>query len=332
MSGILDSKSRVLDTIVTLEGRRQLAAGGLQVKYVSFTDALTFYSSDLTSGSTDASTRLYFEQCNLPQDQVVFNADASGKLSSFNIDSGTQLKDGRVLVYSFDALTSSVLTGSTQGVRALVGPDLIDAADQLLTSSIDRLQQLYVIGTHDRIFEDDGFALGNSQVEFVIHNKRPLVDPNQHSAHVNSLESLFNDVRLSNLTNFKFLPPVNLIEDQSLDKSDPRATAAHHLGHYKPWGRTHIAGLTGAQLEAELAYYERVGCCRSISFEPTSRDNRLLAQAFEITYDKIAKMDVIDFGTYTHKNVVKRAFFVGKLLTDENNTHTFIHVFTLVFG
>ena len=41
MSGILDNKSRVLDTVITTEGRRQLAEGGVDIQYVTFTDGAT---------------------------------------------------------------------------------------------------------------------------------------------------------------------------------------------------------------------------------------------------------------------------------------------------
>jgi hypothetical protein len=72
--GILDSKSRILDTILTLEGRRQIADGKLKVEWVSLSDSFTFYESDLVSGSTDATQRLFFEASHSPQDQITFEA------------------------------------------------------------------------------------------------------------------------------------------------------------------------------------------------------------------------------------------------------------------
>ena len=50
MAGILNAKHRVIDAIITQEGRRQVAAGDLQIKYVTFTDRHTFYES---SGSNN---------------------------------------------------------------------------------------------------------------------------------------------------------------------------------------------------------------------------------------------------------------------------------------
>lgn len=332
MSGLLDSKTRILDTVVTLQGRRQLADGKLKVVYASFTDGATYYAADLTSGSADATVRVYLEQCNLPQDQITFEADDSGQLQPFGNGAGIPTRAGQIIDYSFNALTASVLTGSSQGMMVLSGDEFAAQATTLLASSIDNFTRLRMIGTRDNLFEDDGFALGNKQVEFTIHNKRPIPDATKHAAHINYLESLANDVRLSKLANFKFLPPVNKVDDTSVDTSDHRNTAVHQLGHYKPWGRTHVLGLSHRQLETELAHFEQTGYSRVITFDPTSRDNTLVGQFFELHYNVMRKLDVIDYGQYTWHGNVRHAFFVGKVLTDQNGTHTFVHIFTLVFG
>ena len=65
MAGILDKKTRVMDVIVTREGRRQMADGDLRATFASFTDKHTFYEKDIVSGSTDPTKRIYFEACSL---------------------------------------------------------------------------------------------------------------------------------------------------------------------------------------------------------------------------------------------------------------------------
>ena len=332
MSGILDSKSRVMDTIVTLEGRRQIASAKLKVEYVSFTDSATYYRADLVSGSADASERIYLEQCHLPQDQITFEADDSGRLSPFRNGEGMTTKDGQILEYSFSALTASVLTGSNQGMRILRGDEFASAADSLLASSIDNFTKLQLIGSKDKLFEDDGFGMGNKQIEFVIHNDRPLPDQTFHVAHLAHLESLFQDIRLSKVINFRYLPPINKVDDASLDKRDHAHTSEHHLGNYPPWGRTHMYGLSPNQLEHELQHYKDIGCSREIHFEPTSMKNRLMGQFFEVHNNVMKKLDIIDYGWYVYQGSRRHAFFAGKVMTDENGTHTFIHLFTLVFG
>jgi hypothetical protein len=83
MSGILDKKSRVIDAILTVEGRRQMAEGTFDVSYVTFTDASVAYIPDPDQGHVDPTDKIYFEACNLPQDQITFEANDEGKLVPF---------------------------------------------------------------------------------------------------------------------------------------------------------------------------------------------------------------------------------------------------------
>ena len=60
--GILDSKQRFVDTVITAEGRRQLASGDFKVEFATFTDSDTFYEkSGSQSVSADLSSRIQLE-------------------------------------------------------------------------------------------------------------------------------------------------------------------------------------------------------------------------------------------------------------------------------
>ena len=61
MAGILDSKTRIMDVIITKEGRRQMASGKLRAEFLSFTDASTFYEKSGQQGNSDPTDRVYFE-------------------------------------------------------------------------------------------------------------------------------------------------------------------------------------------------------------------------------------------------------------------------------
>lgn len=318
---------------MTMQGKKHLADGKLRIEYVSFTDGATFYKADVVSGSQDASTRIYLEACNLPQDQITFDADESGKLLPFNNTANVAVNSGQIITYSFEAMTSSIFDGPAQQTSALNANEFSDALQVLLSSSVDNFKNLCAIGSRDKIFDDDGFGVGNVDIEFVINNDRPVPDVNQFAAHINHLDSLFNDVRFSRVRNFKFLPPINKISDKTKNKKDHRETSSVQLGHYKPWGRSHLSGLKAEQIEHELQHYESLGCSKLINFEPTSRDNKLMVQFFETKFDVMQKLDIIDFGSSKLKDgSTKKYFFIGKVLIDENSTHTFVHLFTLVFG
>lgn len=333
MSGLLDSKSRVLDTVLTVEGRRQLSQGGIDIAYVSFTDSATFYRGDAVSGSQDATARIYLEAGSVPQDQVVFRADDAGHVLPFNNADGIPQSPGKIVSYTYTGVSSSVI-GGRQHASASRGAYFATSASLLLASSADNFSKLMVLATHDQVFEDDDFAVGPSQVTFNINNMRPIADSALFAAHVGSLDSIFSDPRFSNLPNFQYLPPINKATDTSVDLTDHRATSQWHLGNYVPLGRSPVFGLSYRQVAYELKYYEQLGYMRQLNFDPTSLQNNLLGQFFELNYDTLKKLDVIDYGIHRTGNPTSptaHIFFVGKVTVDEKGTDTFIHLFTLVF-
>lgn len=321
--GILDNKSRVLDTSITLEGRRQLTSGKLKISYVTFSDATTFYQADAISGSSDASARIYLETNNLPQDQITFRADSSGLLQPFLNEMTEVIKNGQIISYSSSSLAPS---------QTVFGADLETTSETLLASSLENFAKLYAIGTHDVLFEQDDFIAGPKNIQFVITDERPISDKALQVANVNHLESFFNDQRLSRLPNFQYLPPINKIADQTVDRSNLKNVSRNRLGRYAPWGST--TPLTFEQLKHELDFYEKNGLSKVVTFDPTSKKNTLIAQVFEVNHDVMRKLDLIDFGNFQTGNVTfpnAHVYFAGKILIDENGSETFIHMFTMMF-
>ena len=95
MSGILDAKSRIIDSVITDNGRSQIARGDLRIEFASFTDAMAYYEADIVSGSSDATRRIYFEQeGNKRQDFITFETDDSGNLLGYPTDADLSLNDG----------------------------------------------------------------------------------------------------------------------------------------------------------------------------------------------------------------------------------------------
>jgi hypothetical protein len=334
MSGILDSKTRVLDTIVTLEGRQQLAAGGINIHYVTYSDGATYYAADVVSGSADATVRLYLETCNLPQDQVTFKSDAQGHVSPFNSASDKVMSNGRVIDYSFPATSVLFVTGSQ-----LSGEEFLSYADGILTGSIDNFVKQRLIATRDPIFDDDGFSLGNNEIQFNINDDKPLPASVPFTENIDHLEDIFADTRCSRSPNFKYLPPINRLDHTNLDKTNHGVVSEYALGIYPPWGRSPVTPINQDSVwRSSMNDYGNIGYVKTVNFEPTSRNNQLFMQAFEVTTDMMFKLDVIDFGTWYSSTIsdvgpMCQVFFVGKLLTKpRTGTSTFVHLFTLFFG
>lgn len=343
MSGILDNKSRILDTIVTLEGRKQLSAGGINIKYVTFSDNATFYEADETNAATDATRRLYFESCHQPQDQITFLSDPNGKLTEYARDSVQVIRHGQLLQGSGTISPNGQIYTS---YTPLAGDDFLSTVDTLLQSSVNNFDKLKAISTRDFLFEDDGFGLDTNDVKFTIGQNFPL-SQEEKKVKFSHLNEIYNDPRLSNLPNFKYLPPVNKIEDKSLDKSDLPATVPR-LGNYLPWGKTDRPNILS--ILKEHAVFASSGNAKSIRIDPTSRENNIFMQFFELSKDNIKKLDVIDFGRWqlTQSQLddlavymperympgyLVHVLFVGKVLeSPDDNTSSFIHLFTLLFG
>lgn len=307
--GILDNKSRVLDVVVTTEGKRQLLNGKLKIVYASFSDAGMFYSADAISGSADPTSRLSFEAVSLPSDQLTFESTELGDLLG-NDSMNHIMSNGKVVVYETSANTTQLQT-----MTSLSGSALSDAAESILGLQNANFQKLMLLGTRDRFYDENEFEVGPNEVRFQMMNDKPIVDESVKIANVNSLDSLFSDVKLSQAPNFAFLPPRN--------------KNGKIFQGYRALGATQK--LTYDQLSQELKSYERSGYCKTVRFDPTSKDNNIVCQVFEQGFDSLKKLDIIDFGLHQTSNTNVHVFFVGKLLVDSMNTHTFVHIFTLVF-
>ena len=81
MSGILNNKQRFVDTVITQEGRRQLASGEFKVEFATFSDLGAFYGKHPDSGSIDMSTQLQLEAPSFgPVDTVTLESNLVGNV------------------------------------------------------------------------------------------------------------------------------------------------------------------------------------------------------------------------------------------------------------
>jgi hypothetical protein len=321
MSGILDNKARIIDAIITVEGRRQLSSGELQVKYVTFSDATTFYEPDVVSGSADATTRIYLEAASLPSDQVIFEADDSGRLRPFKAGSQHALQSGQLISYGVTLLTSSVYSGSSKSLSVLSGSEFASTMGSLLTSSGDNFRRGYVLSTRESLLDDEGFYASPRKMSFVMTDTMPI-SQDQETCDVNQLESLFADPRLGLTDNFRYLPPVN---------KSPYTTK---IGDYPPWSAVLTPDEAFSMLQNELSVYEANAYARSVTFDPTSLSNNLVGQVFEIGNDSATKLDVIEFGKFRNgdpRSPISHVFFAGKIVVDQQDNQSFVHLFTLIF-
>ena len=324
MAGILDSKQRIMDVIITEEGRRQVATGELRIEFASFTDAHTFYEASGSAGdiASDASHRLFLEAFNRPQDQIVLETDDVGQLIPF--------KGGKVEMRGnklFKPVSPSVKNPSGKRLEIMTGSASVTAADELLQNAYDNFTEQMIIGSADPFSDNNDFELALSQKDedtgnptFNITDNVPIAQNEITEANLLSVESLYEDMRLAHLPNYQYLPPIN-----KKSPGDPDGTP---LGDYPELNQEPV--MTYQSLMGHLAGKESI----DVYFSNTSRDNNIIAQMFDVRPNSIEKLDIIDFGEIPDDDPYspgKQVFFLGKILNDDDDDPTFVNLFTLIF-
>ncbi len=301
--GILNNKERVLDTIITLEGRKQISRGEFNISYASFSDRGAQYIKDSASGSADISNNLYFEATSLPIDQITFESDNDGKVIQSAPNNILKSFKGKLVNKSGSYIT--------------IDDNFSTNITHFLTSSLHNLNNLYPIGTTEYFNDDNIFELSTDNISFGLNDDFPIASNEIQMISIDKADNFFQDRRLSHLPNFKFLPPKN--------KSTQDNPEGSSLGQYIPINQYPI--LTYEDLLKELHGKEH----HSIDFTKTSVNNNIFCQFFEVSADTLRKLDVIDFGSFQTSRKEVHVFFVGKIYIDRLGRSTFLNLFTMVF-
>jgi hypothetical protein len=338
MAGILDSKTRIMDVIITNEGRRQMTSGRLRAEFISFTDSQAFYEKSLASGSTDASKRIYFEATSKLQDSIVLETDDSGNLMQFDFSPKHTLIGDQL----FTVTDSSPDLSNYQFLLLNTGSSFASVGSMLVTASINNFKNQLMIGTRNGVDADlpgDGFTLDKQSISFKIQNYSPFSDGAWHEKiNIDAIEPIFIDKRLSHLPNFKFLSPITSDGDQlgdyiNLNEKPPLTfeELENSLGLNPvntPGGSAILAdiyatqpagwavmppdgwaltppGLSTSGESVPIKLFQkptrRYGPRKEkhvINFKSTSMESNIVMQMFELSNDAFKKLDVIDFGIF----------------------------------
>jgi len=228
----------------------------------------------------------------------------------------------------------SLLGGRIDTVDLSQNADFSSQIVGILTSSVDNFKNLEIISTIDSVFEEDKFTLSEDELVFStdrIESKAwPVIN---HVPSLNAVDSIFSDDKLSNLLNFRYLPPIVKTSAAAMpNKSDIAAIQAAALGNYPPFGNS-IRPITFSQIQNQLNVYEN----RTITFPETSRKNSLITQIFEVVDGQARKLDIVEYGDVRNDPndpsvVSDKIYFIGKTFLDDRGTTCFINMFTLIFS
>ena len=328
MSGILNSKQRFVDTVLTAEGRRQLASGEFRIEFATFSDNEIFYAGGGPSGSIDLSSIIQLEASpSLPTDIITLETNLFGNVVSsvipgLKVVSGSKEDDPKT-DGPVNILDGKIVQFTNSGSKNLItGSAYDDLVEGILSSSIGNFNRIDVVGTTDPLSDNNNFDLSGQRVVFDITDKNvESVCALPRANLARDAESIYQDRRLSHLDNFKYLPPRN--------KATPSAPTGSILYNYPNNNQSEM--LTFEDLENEIRFLPS----REIHFEETSMGNNIICQLFEVSGEKLTKLSAIDFGEFNSNDPArptKRFFFAGKIFpTDKFGTKTYANMFTLEF-
>ena len=321
MAGLLDSKKRFVDTVITAEGRRQLAAGGFQVRFVTFTDKDVFYGKDTASGSIDQSELIQLEAPSmLPNDVITLESNLFGNVIA-DVVSGVSSSNGQPL----SVLDGRLVQFTSASKNVITGSEYQSLMKEILNSSLTNFKSLETIATLDPFLDDQNFRISANTIDFEIRNDNVNSFCSLPDAEIDrDAESIDQDRHLSHLNNYMYLPPRNKPRSR-------KDTVGKLLALYPNNSQADIKSLE--DYENEVMFLPR----RDIEFNNTSLENNLVCQLYDTSGDFISPLKAIDFGEFATgdpERPTKRVYFVGKLFspaTNNNKTAVYVNMFTLEF-
>jgi len=336
MAGILNSKERLIDFIITPQGRRQMVDGRMRIEFATLTDQHTFYSTTHPDRvADDASTRIFFETHTSTTDTIVPELDAG--------EEGNVLQPFRAGNFSIDGKTfaSGTYTTSTGSYYDILsGSAILDRSVQLSDALIKHFEGLRILGTEDQFSNQTGFELSAATGSFLITDQdlqlnggkgiylkdcTPGAPATDNTVSLKNSPSIYADPRLGHLPNYRWLPPINMPQ-VGQDPNDESLRLTQNYPNFSDQG-TQKPGTP----ESSQELINNLSARQSVTFEfkETSIDNNIVAQMFEFSQDGIDKLSIIDYGysTVTGEHI----FFLGKVITDDEGVQTFMNIFTLVF-
>jgi len=306
MAGLLDSKSRIIDAQLTARGRSAIVNGGVNIRYVSFSDIGATYEND-GNGVAVVPLQLGIESFGTPNDEITFTSNDFGDLQGFyagSISGSFYLRpDGSIT-------TGSLISGSSSPVLAVIE-----------SGSIESFDFQRIISTTGFIFDDPGLSFSPSEIQFILSESAPPPGVGEPPlvSEIDDVEPFFADRRFSKNQNFLFLPP--------LQRTITTIGNEVSLGEYEVLGED---PLTDDEI---LATIEGNLQSQTVTFSKYTNTHELGIQILESSSSGLKKLDIVKYGLLPPANAGSRQrqlYFVGKVFESTAGNPRFVNIFDLV--
>lgn len=301
MAGILNPKTRVLDTMITPTGRAQLASGEMQIEYASFSDRQMYYATGSSGELLDPGERIYFESYSTSADLIIPEINQEGNLVPIVTD-------------SFNVYGGKVVSGST------IQSDASIYADSLTSDTLKSFQRQQIIGTRHQMKNEIIDAFFTTPKDTIFYKTAELQNLGDTivTASLDDVECLWQDYRVAKTPNYRFLPP------RTFPK--PGEITGSVLGNYTKINQDPLSTYDEVLEKLENQQYTK------FNFSNTRTTNDILGQIFEVNGSSLSKLVIIDGGVFeVNATVNPHVFYAGKLYRDSKGCLTFANLFTLVF-
>ena len=296
MSGMLNSKNRVLDVVLTELGRKQMDKGQFEVSFVSFSDKCTEYLSDDSGVAIDIKDRVYFEAFSSPSDEIIPEIDDIGNFILTKQVSPTLTVNNGVLYEKIDS-----------GYQEVDGFSQVSKFTSLTTGRFNGLQ---ILRTENNTPDFDTNVAGAKMAVPTEVVKLP--------DHVSGLKPILVDPRFSGTINTMFLPPK---VRHGLVEAPLRA--------YNRFGKEH----SQKSLVEEIKNSSYSKATIELGGDKYYKEYNLLGQIFMKKDQTIRKYLLIDAGEYKNKDqeISMQIYHCGFIFKDENGTSKFSRAFSIIF-
>ena len=310
MAGVLDSKKRILDVVLTEIGRQQMNKGDFKVSYVTFSDKNTQYINDGTGVAIPIGDNLYFESFSSANDEIIPEISNEGDfLLSQKVTADLEVIDG--ILYETDATTDQL--------KEVDGFSNVGAFTSL---TFDKWKNLKILKTNSKI---DSFRPFPTSFTFetpsiIQSNGDPLYLPTSDS--VDGIKPIRVDSRFSGNINTLFLPP----EDGSGNKL--MAYTMYHGDNSLDAIKNEIEDASPVDGNGNI-----LKMSVTLADDDTYTYYNILGQIFVKNAQSINKLLLVDAGEFLNEDgeLEARIFHAGLIFKDGYGISKFSRMMSLIF-
>ena len=335
MSGILDKKSRIIDFVITNNGRSQIEDGDIRYRYATVSDKSILYIKD-------------FEKSKISKSDI-----SDSEFFYIPIEANTKLNDEINPEFDLSKAFSYSINNILDSRETLNSVNFDSSVDNILATQTlnSNLKNLKLITTKNSLNTDEPITFKNngylSDIDFKSNvNKYKTIK--QYTVHKENIPVLALDKRFSHKKNFKIMIPKDITgtdlydidQFKNIDQLDDFNTTGYLFSSYlkkssllsdSVLSREKEIVITIKDLESDVSIYKKV-----YELENTSEDNSFIVEIHEPSFSKnnIEKLSIVKIGSFYDKDsfVTKKVYLVGKVINTRNNTEDLDTLFSFNDG